>query len=66
MELLYWFESIRNPVLDVLMSLVTRLGHFLDDPVGEADRLDQRSPRADPEQRPQRTGGHLPSASCGW
>ena len=26
MELLYWFESIRNPVLDVLMSLATRLG----------------------------------------
>ena len=26
MELLYWFESIRNPVLDVLMSLVTHLG----------------------------------------
>lgn len=26
MELLYWFESIRNPVLDVFMSLVTRLG----------------------------------------
>ena len=26
MEVLYWFESIRTPVLDVLMSLVTRLG----------------------------------------
>ncbi len=26
MELLYWFESIRNPVLDVIMSLVTHLG----------------------------------------
>ncbi len=26
MELLYWFESIRNPVLDVFMSLVTHLG----------------------------------------
>ena len=26
MELLYWFESIRTPVLDVLMSLVTHLG----------------------------------------
>lgn len=26
MELLYWFESIRNPVLDVVMSTVTRLG----------------------------------------
>lgn len=26
MELLYWFESIRNPVLDTLMSLATHLG----------------------------------------
>lgn len=26
MELLYWFESIRNPVLNTLMSLVTHLG----------------------------------------
>lgn len=26
MELLYWFESIRTPVLDVIMSTVTRLG----------------------------------------
>lgn len=26
MELLYWFESIRTPVLDVFMSLVTHLG----------------------------------------
>lgn len=26
MELLYWFESIRNPVLNVFMSLVTHLG----------------------------------------
>jgi len=26
MELLYWFQSIRHPVLDVIMSLVTRLG----------------------------------------
>lgn len=26
MELLYWFASIRNPVLDVIMSLVTHLG----------------------------------------
>ena len=26
MELLYWFESIRNPVLDAVMSVVTRLG----------------------------------------
>ncbi|MDE7262937.1 MAG: phosphatase PAP2 family protein, partial [Oscillospiraceae bacterium] len=26
MELLYWFESIRNPVLNVLMSQVTHLG----------------------------------------
>lgn len=26
MELLYWFESIRNSVLDVFMSLVTHLG----------------------------------------
>lgn len=26
MELLYWFQSIRNPVLDALMSAVTRLG----------------------------------------
>lgn len=26
MELLYWFQSIRNPVLDVIMSTVTRLG----------------------------------------
>lgn len=26
MELLYWFESIRNPILDVIMSTVTRLG----------------------------------------
>lgn len=26
MELLYWFESVRNPALDVFMSLVTRLG----------------------------------------
>ena len=26
MELLYWFESIRNPVLDAFMSLVTHLG----------------------------------------
>lgn len=26
MELLYWFESIRTPVLDTVMSLVTRLG----------------------------------------
>ena len=26
MELLYWFASIRNPVLDVVMSLVTHLG----------------------------------------
>ena len=26
MELLYWFESVRTPVLDVLMSLVTHLG----------------------------------------
>ncbi len=26
MKVLYFFESIRNPVLDVLMSLVTRLG----------------------------------------
>lgn len=26
MELLYWFESIRNPVLDAVMSTVTRLG----------------------------------------
>lgn len=26
MELLYWFESVRTPVLDAVMSLVTRLG----------------------------------------
>ena len=26
MELLYWFESVRTPVLDALMSLVTHLG----------------------------------------
>lgn len=26
MELLYWFESIRNPVLDAFMSLATHLG----------------------------------------
>lgn len=26
MELLYWFESIRNSVLDVIMSTITRLG----------------------------------------
>lgn len=26
MDLLYWFQSVRNPVLDVIMSLVTRLG----------------------------------------
>lgn len=26
MELLYWFESIRNPVLDAFMSLVTHMG----------------------------------------
>ena len=26
MELLYWFESIRMPILDTLMSLITRLG----------------------------------------
>ena len=26
MELLYWFESIRNPILDTLMSFVTHLG----------------------------------------
>ena len=26
MELLYWFESIRNPALDTFMRLVTRLG----------------------------------------
>ncbi len=26
MELLYWFESIRNPILDAVMSLITRLG----------------------------------------
>lgn len=26
MELLYWFESVRTPVLDTVMSLVTRLG----------------------------------------
>ena len=26
MELLYWFESIRNPALDTFMGLVTRLG----------------------------------------
>ena len=26
MELLYWFESIRTPALDAVMSLVTRLG----------------------------------------
>lgn len=26
MELLYWFESIRAPILDVIMSTVTRLG----------------------------------------
>ena len=26
MELLYWFESIRTPVLDLVMSLVTHLG----------------------------------------
>ena len=26
MELLYWFQSVRHPVLDVIMSLVTRLG----------------------------------------
>ena len=26
MELLYWFESIRMPVLDVIMQTVTRLG----------------------------------------
>ena len=26
MELLYWFESIRTPVLDTLMSVITRLG----------------------------------------
>lgn len=26
MELLYWFESIRMPILDVIMSIVTRLG----------------------------------------
>lgn len=26
MELLYWFESIRNPILDTFMSLVTHLG----------------------------------------
>ena len=26
MQLLYWFESIRNPVLDTFMSLVTHLG----------------------------------------
>ena len=26
MEILYWFESIRNPILDAVMSAVTRLG----------------------------------------
>ena len=26
MELLYWFESIRTPVMDMFMSLVTHLG----------------------------------------
>ena len=26
MQLLYWFESIRTPVLDTVMSLITRLG----------------------------------------
>jgi len=26
MSLLYWFESVRTPVLDTLMSLVTHLG----------------------------------------
>lgn len=26
MELLYWFESIRTPILDLIMSTVTRLG----------------------------------------
>ena len=26
MELLYWFESIRMPILDTLMSLITHLG----------------------------------------
>ena len=26
MELLYWFESVRTPVLDTVMSLVTHLG----------------------------------------
>ena len=26
MELLYWFQSVRNPVLDVVMQTVTRLG----------------------------------------
>lgn len=26
MELLYWFESIRTPVLDAIMSVVTRMG----------------------------------------
>lgn len=26
MELLYWFESIRNPALNIIMSLVTHLG----------------------------------------
>ena len=26
MDLLYWFESIRHPVLDVFMSLITHLG----------------------------------------
>ena len=26
MELLYWFQTVRHPVLDVIMSLVTRLG----------------------------------------
>ena len=26
MQLLYWFESVRTPVLDTIMSLITRLG----------------------------------------
>lgn len=26
MDMLYWFQSIRHPVLDVIMSIVTRLG----------------------------------------
>ena len=29
MELLYWFESIRNPVLDVLMLILTEFGNEL-------------------------------------